>query len=817
MKKNSHRRYLDFLLRFLDIFEKNTDTAYLWIGVLIYGIVLYFASMEALQHAFYFDGYPTNGAFQLLDPLRRVADGQIVGKDFFVFHGIGAVFLHYPIFALFGKNIFASQLAHYFVSPLLFMLSSILFGFVVFEKEWRKGIFVTSIVVGYYWMRQSILITPGNSILGVRSIGPIFGFVLLYAALRFGFQKISRSLEDQSLARRIAWNQHGAFGAVAGLVCAAVFFISTEHGLAFVLGFGVATLLVYPASVPHRFVVACVSGVSFLLGVTILFSMASGRYALDAIRYALVDVPSDQFWYFGAPPNRYLTQGIDSDWFIPILFFTVLALTAVLFVVAYKKRSFAHYSVWMVLLYSLGTFIPQLGYYGRSYAEPAVRMLVGLAIVLLWSQRTRIGAVAERITQRMTYPSVFVFVCILFLVYGFFTVKQTAYYIQSPMQQLRHLVVGLPRKRSSVTLDGAMVSDKWAKRYAVAVNAMSDDLFFIEPVTNEDWKNGVSKNKMHILVRSTVKRQRLLQAGQTIQLPQTGKHTVISVQPWEGDIVEVALDKPVDVALDVYPAAVDFSKSKRPLLWSTYAGVIESQLNVFHPSYDYIIHALGEKKRAQYVSDLKEMKPRYVSVVRDDFFIYEPWLRSENWPFYKALLEQYVPTTSSDYAVMFKRNKKSSIEKTGPETDIEIIPHVGIEPFASFYPVKIDEAKPQILIMTLQYTVHNPWSAVPYIGKVPRYIVHSSTAGTQDQHVIPTALIPYQTTMEIPFVITDKDRLVELSLETAFRLPGLSVSIDRASYHLMTLTPEATDLFLKEYRPKDVILKEKTQGLPEEE
>jgi hypothetical protein len=59
--------------------------------------------------------------FQVFNPLRRIAAGQTAGLDFPFYHGIGVPFLHYPIFAIFGKTISASELSRQFrrssVSP----------------------------------------------------------------------------------------------------------------------------------------------------------------------------------------------------------------------------------------------------------------------------------------------------------------------------------------------------------------------------------------------------------------------------------------------------------------------------------------------------------------------------------------------------------------------------------------------------------------------------------------------------------------------------------------------------------------------------
>src|SRR5947199_23708 len=69
-------------------------------------LALYFLYylVDGMYPALVFDGLPVNGPFQLFNPLRRIAAGQVGGKDFIFFHGIGVPYLHYPLFALFGAK-----------------------------------------------------------------------------------------------------------------------------------------------------------------------------------------------------------------------------------------------------------------------------------------------------------------------------------------------------------------------------------------------------------------------------------------------------------------------------------------------------------------------------------------------------------------------------------------------------------------------------------------------------------------------------------------------------------------------------------------
>ena len=69
-----------------------------------------------------------DGPFQLFNPLRRIAAGQTGGTDFQYFHGLALPYLHYPLYALLGRDFFASEVARYSVSQVAY-LGAFLFVF----------------------------------------------------------------------------------------------------------------------------------------------------------------------------------------------------------------------------------------------------------------------------------------------------------------------------------------------------------------------------------------------------------------------------------------------------------------------------------------------------------------------------------------------------------------------------------------------------------------------------------------------------------------------------------------------------------------
>src|SRR5947209_8516357 len=97
-----------------------------WCSAVVIAWILYYAVAGA-SAALWFDGAPGDGPFQIFNPLRRIAAGQTGGVDFIFYHGIGVPYLHYPLFALFGKTLAASELSRQWTTLILLCASSYAF------------------------------------------------------------------------------------------------------------------------------------------------------------------------------------------------------------------------------------------------------------------------------------------------------------------------------------------------------------------------------------------------------------------------------------------------------------------------------------------------------------------------------------------------------------------------------------------------------------------------------------------------------------------------------------------------------------------
>lgn len=253
---------------------------------------------QALDQATSFSGYALDGAFQLYNPLRRMAAGEIPGRDFPFFHGVGVPWLHYPAFVLFGGNIFASELTRWLLSPLLFGASGFLFLRALLGNG-QRALIALSVFVAVAIPRVQNLVDPGNSLIGIRSMTPLLvAAAMLWTVKRhrlaFGFVQTNTPLIVAYALLGVAV----ALGTEQGLAAIGAFllirFVQNIRRLRIGLKLVIQTLVDVAATVASVF-----------LWLTVL----TAGNAIPALQYALRDVPQDQGWVFGSIPNQVVTSG----------------------------------------------------------------------------------------------------------------------------------------------------------------------------------------------------------------------------------------------------------------------------------------------------------------------------------------------------------------------------------------------------------------------------------------------------------------------------------------------------------------------------
>lgn len=309
-----------------------------------------------------------DGPYQTFNPLRRIAAGERGGADFQCFHGIGLPYLHYPIFSLAGKTIVASEL-----SRITLCFAQYLFGYLfVFGCLTRRvtptlALTAAALILGdQLWLLQ--IVYPTNSSIGVRSAVPLLLFGVLLAGLRPSREAV-------------------ILGAGAAVAVA----LGTEHGIAASVALGLVWVgrrcIGHPAGQLRPLALGMTTFAVTLAG--LLLAICGPDGAVRALRYALVDVPADQFWFFGAPPQNYV-YSVKALPVIRDIWVTAIGPAAVCaaIMVGWASRDRAARPLAVILLPALfcGLLggVGYLGYISIHYLQPLGRLSVVVGLVLAW-------------------------------------------------------------------------------------------------------------------------------------------------------------------------------------------------------------------------------------------------------------------------------------------------------------------------------------------------------------------------------------------------------------------------------------------------
>jgi len=108
--------------------------------------------------------------------------------------------------------------------------------------------------------------------------------------------------------------------------------------------------------------------------------------------------------------------------------------------------------------------------------------------------------------------------------------------------------------------------------------------------------------------------------------------------------------------------------------WATYASGQEVISNIFQPSgTDYIIHVLGDENREKYLSEFKTTDFKEISTIKEDYTIWEYWIRRTNWFFYRELYADYHPVFCNSYARYWERNTEENAFTINENVSIDIL------------------------------------------------------------------------------------------------------------------------------------------------
>lgn len=631
-----------------------------------------------------FNGFPTDGAFQTFNPLRRIAAGQHGGVDFQFFHGLGVPYLLYPLYALFGKTLYSAEISREIISMFAFALSVVAILYAASRDTWTTIVWTTAGLALFQTVFQPLAVAS-NSLLGLRSTAPVFFAAALLWPARTGTRVIG-----------------------CGFALALSLALGTEQGLAIIVAFAAMQMLLAMKSRRLRPLAEGAASVTVGVFGYLLFLLIVGGPAgcRNALRYAFKDVPGDQFWYFGSPPNAFLSRWIDvvtEPYLMAALVFTLIAAAVVL--IWFRRASAPDdervlHAVAVLLIYGLLSGTAYLGISFRTNRLPMLRAVFFALLTLLAHFTVRYLRNRNSAVHRVVRSSIYAFVLLL------------------------------------------VITDAWMS------------VLDVDTIILHRYRSYVA----------------------------AGRHPRLSPR-WQWDLA---------IAHRVIGPA-----DAKPRIWSTYAGLIHSDYGVFNPSFDYIIHALGEENRRAYVDTFRSTKPEYVETMRRSLFGYEDWLRSMHWDFYSELFHHYTLVAVTSHSLWWKLGRAAPLVEHDAGS-------LNVPPERQFVALHLPhfESRLAVAVVTLKYRLTNPWAHVPMLGQLPRHLV--AVHGAANSGLV--ALSPYRSVTQIPIFVWHGQR-PSIGLITESLVPGTSVTALGATVSVIEID-RATEPFLARPFPMEGVPRE---------
>jgi hypothetical protein len=218
-----------------------------------------------------------------------------------------------------------------------------------------------------------------------------------------------------------------------------------------------------------------------------------------------------------------------------------------------------------------------------------------------------------------------------------------------------------------------------------------------------------------------------------------------------------------------------------PSLWSTYAGWLEARNDIFHPSFDYIIHALGPENRAAYIATFRRIKPALVQTVVPTYTQYEPWIESTSWDLYADLLRDYRVAGHTSWSIFWERRAEPGDTAT---VLASFVPAANTTSITLPPTPTVAGQKYTLMEVEVAYDVHNTFRRLPLFGTLPRYIVAPINSENRDA----ISLDPYTPSTRFP-VIALPGSSVRLAFHTFSLLGGASLRPTSVRVSLVPVDP----------------------------
>lgn len=250
--------------------------------------IVILAIFFGLKHSLIISIDHVDGAYQTASGLFRLHNGQLPGRDFYPYLGVGLLYFLYPVFFVAGAKISASLFAAHFVTILssAFIAGLITFLFVKSNRSFYSAfagfIFIAISSAASPYLPNIIMnsILPGNSLRPLRSLIPYFDVALIYLVINYYRAK-----------PKIIYSTIGALAGISILW-------SNDFGIASTAALGLLTLIYSYQNHQLSFKNLSLTAISAIITFAILITIATHGHAIEMLKYNFLDVRGDQYWYF---------------------------------------------------------------------------------------------------------------------------------------------------------------------------------------------------------------------------------------------------------------------------------------------------------------------------------------------------------------------------------------------------------------------------------------------------------------------------------------------------------------------------------------
>lgn len=352
-----------------------------------------------------------DGAFQTASGLFRIKSGELPGRDFYPYLGIGPLLAIYPVFNIFGGDLAASLLSAKFVV----LVSSWISITVLWQLTLKPSQLTTSLVGGACFLSIllfmeneipfanifSFALEPGNSLRPLRSFIPYAVAITIYTLLVFPSKRIAQS---------------AYFGILMGIAL----LWSNDYALSTV-GIFSLFLFFYILKAKNFIMPLCSFALSAIITWAILITLITQNHVYDLLVYNFLSVPVDQWWLFGPYDSSSRIFGLTD---IPKIFsaenFYPCLILVLSLIVSLQTKKIEHTMIFLigVALFSGGSVASIGGHIGGYFGSFYFWSVALTILVLLKAISTIISLVHT--SQVYSHPVLNACACIAFFYYVFY-------------------------------------------------------------------------------------------------------------------------------------------------------------------------------------------------------------------------------------------------------------------------------------------------------------------------------------------------------------------------------------------------------------